>query len=39
MRVSFFQATDLDEIMKAHSLYIDQILERCLMTNKVKAFI
>ena len=30
------QATDLDEIIKAHSLYMEKILERCLITIKVK---
>ncbi|CAB4000874.1 Gamma-tubulin complex component 5, partial [Paramuricea clavata] len=30
------KATDLDEIIKAHSLYIEKVLERCLMTNKVE---
>jgi hypothetical protein len=30
------QATDLDEIIKAHAIYIERVLERCLMTSKVK---
>ena len=35
--LQFAQATDLDEIIKAHSLYIEKILERCLITIKVNA--
>ncbi len=29
----------MDEIIKAHSVYIEKVLERCLMTNKVKGLV
>ncbi|XP_028405031.1 gamma-tubulin complex component 5-like [Dendronephthya gigantea] len=30
------KATDLDEIIKAHSLFVEKIFERCLMTKKLE---
>ena len=29
----------MDEIIKAHLVYIEKVLERCLMTNKVKGLV
>ena len=34
--VNFFQAEDLDDLIKAHSSYVEKLYDRCLLSQKVK---